>query len=140
MTPSHPNAATTLSLSKIMLGYNPRRYFDRKKHEDLVASFRLRGMLQPMLLRPAADVDDTYVVVAGGRRYRAALEAFGPEGEVPVVIREMTDQEALEAAIALVILVFVVWWTMFSGRRQDELSAESPPADAERGGNRKLKG
>lgn len=99
MTPSHPNAATTLSLSKIMLGYNPRRYFDRKKHEDLVASFRLRGMLQPMLLRPAADVDDTYVVVAGGRRYRAALEAFGPEGEVPVVIREMTDQEALEAAI-----------------------------------------
>jgi ParB family chromosome partitioning protein len=99
LTPSHPNAATTLSLSKIMLGYNPRRYFDRKKHEDLVASFRLRGMLQPMLLRPAADVDDTYVVVAGGRRYRAALEAFGPEGEVPVVIREMTDQEALEAAI-----------------------------------------
>ncbi|MCV5335237.1 ParB N-terminal domain-containing protein, partial [Escherichia coli] len=62
-------------------------------------SFRLRGMLQPMLLRPAAGGDDTYVVVAGGRRYRAALEAFGPEGEVPVVIREMTDQEALEAAI-----------------------------------------
>ncbi|AKH18989.1 PRTRC system ParB family protein [Novosphingobium sp. NBM11] len=89
----------TLPLSKIMLGYNPRRYFDRKKHEDLVASFRLRGMLQPMLLRPAAGGDDTYVVVAGGRRYRAALEAFGPEGEVPVVIREMTDQEALEAAI-----------------------------------------
>mgnify|MGYP006188627469 FL=1 len=89
----------TLPLSKIMLGYNPRRYFDRKKHEDLVASFRLRGMLQPMLLRPAAGDDDTYVVVAGGRRYRAALEAFGPEGEVPVVIREMTDQEALEAAI-----------------------------------------
>ncbi|WP_375336209.1 PRTRC system ParB family protein [Novosphingobium sp. NBM11] len=99
MTPSHPHAAMTLPLSKIMLGYNPRRYFDRKKHEDLVASFRLRGMLQPMLLRPAAGGDDTYVVVAGGRRYRAALEAFGPEGEVPVVIREMTDQEALEAAI-----------------------------------------
>ena len=99
MTPSHPHAAMTLPLSKIMLGYNPRRYFDRKKHEDLVASFRLRGMLQPMLLRPAAGDDDTYVVVAGGRRYRAALEAFGPEGEVPVVIREMTDQEALEAAI-----------------------------------------
>lgn len=99
MTPSHPHAAMTLPLSKIKLGYNPRRYFDRKKHEDLVASFRLRGMLQPMLLRPAAGGDDTYVVVAGGRRYRAALEAFGPEGEVPVVIREMTDQEALEAAI-----------------------------------------
>lgn len=99
MTPSHPHAAMTLPLSKIMLGYNPRRYFDRKKHEDLVASFRLRGMLQPMLLRPAAGGDDTYVVVAGGRRYRAAFEAFGPEGEVPVVIREMTDQEALEAAI-----------------------------------------
>ncbi|RYM10666.1 PRTRC system ParB family protein [Sphingobium cupriresistens] len=95
--PSTP--PTTLPLSRILAGYNPRRYFDSRKHGELVASLRLRGMLQPILVRPARDADDRYLIVAGGRRYRAALEAFGPDGEIPVVIREMTDQEALEAAI-----------------------------------------
>lgn len=87
---------TTLPLSSIKPGDNPRRYFDQGKHAELVASLRLRGMLQPILLRAAGD---SYVVVAGERRYRAALEVLGAEGVVPVVIREMTDQEALEAAI-----------------------------------------
>lgn len=89
--------AAQLPLSKIRTGDNPRRYFDQAKHVELVDSLRLRGMLQPVLVRPAPD--DMYVIVAGGRRYRAALEAFGPEGEVPVLIRELSDQEALEAAI-----------------------------------------
>lgn len=91
--------ATTLPLASISAGYNPRRYFDSRKHDELVASLRLRGMLQPILVRPATETGNGYLIVAGGRRYRAALEAFGPEGEVPVIIREMTDQEALEAAI-----------------------------------------
>jgi len=86
-------------LARIAIGYNPRRYFDSKKHDELVASLRLRGMLQPILVRPADDGKDRYIIVAGGRRYRAALEAFGADGEAPVIIREMTDQEALEAAI-----------------------------------------
>src|SRR3546814_14668437 len=81
-------------------GYNPRRYFDRKKHDELVASLRLRGMLQPMLVRPAADLPEHFTIVAGGRRYRAAMEAFGENAEVPVLIREMTDQEATDAATA----------------------------------------
>jgi len=59
----------------------------------------MRGMLQPMLLRPGPLGDNCYFIVAGERRYRAAIEAFGAEGEVPVVVREMTEQEALEAAI-----------------------------------------
>ncbi|WP_088184948.1 PRTRC system ParB family protein [Sphingobium sp. Z007] len=94
-----PPPITTLPLANISVGYNPRRYFDSTKHDELVASLRLRGMLQPILVRPTKDASDSYLIVAGGRRYRAALEAFGPEGEIPVVIREMTDQEALEAAI-----------------------------------------
>lgn len=99
--PQSSGSSMTLPLSRIIPGYNPRRYFDRRKHEELVASLRLRGMLQPILVRPnpGHDAADTYLIVAGGRRYRAALEAFGPEGEVPVIIRVMTDQEALEAAI-----------------------------------------
>jgi ParB family transcriptional regulator, chromosome partitioning protein len=94
-----PTNATVLPLSRIATGYNPRRYFDRRKHEELVVSLGLRGMLQPILVRPTDGDEASYLVVAGGRRYRAALEAFGPDGEVPVIIREMTDQEALEAAI-----------------------------------------
>ena len=97
MTSPQSNFPATLPLSKIVKGDNPRRYFDRKKHDEIVVSIRLRGILQPILLRPKGDV---YAVVAGERRYRAALEVFGPDGEVPVLIREMTDQEALDAAIA----------------------------------------
>ncbi|WP_454887950.1 PRTRC system ParB family protein [Sphingomonas oryzagri] len=85
-----------MQLSRIRTGDNPRRYFDRRKHEELVASIERRGVLQPILLRPK---DGEFVLVAGERRYRAALEVYGPDGHVPVVIREMTDQEALEAAI-----------------------------------------
>ena len=100
MTASHPVGTAMVPLARIAVGYNPRRYFDRKKHDELVASLRLRGMLQPMLVRPAADLPEHFTIVAGGRRYRAAMEVFGENGEVPVLIREMTDQEALDAAIA----------------------------------------
>ncbi|WP_010339707.1 PRTRC system ParB family protein [Sphingobium yanoikuyae] len=99
MTAPQPTGTTMVPLARIAIGYNPRRYFDSKKHDELVASLRLRGMLQPILVRPAADAEDLYTVVAGGRRYRAAVEAFGADGEAPVIIRDMTDQEALEAAI-----------------------------------------
>jgi ParB family chromosome partitioning protein len=88
---------TTLPLSKIVRGDNPRRYFDRIKHDELVVSIRLRGVLQPLLVRPKGDV---FSIIVGERRWRAAQEAYGPDGHVPVVIREMTDQEALDAAIA----------------------------------------
>lgn len=99
MTTFHSNGTAMVPLAWIAIGYNPRRYFDRHKHDELVASLRLRGMLQPILVRPAAEAEDRYTIVAGGRRYRAAVEAFGADGEVPVIIREMSDQEALEAAI-----------------------------------------
>jgi len=97
LTSPQPSYPATLPLSRIVKGDNPRRYFDRKKHDEMVASIRLRGILQPILLRPRGDV---FAIVCGERRYRAALEVYGPDGEVPVIIREMTDQEALEAAIA----------------------------------------
>lgn len=99
MTDTVLKFATTMSLARIRQGDNPRRYFDQKKHDDLVASIRLRGIIQPLLIRPLDGAEGDYSIVAGDRRYRAAMEAFGAEGEVPVLIREMTDQEALEAAI-----------------------------------------
>ena len=99
MNASSLQETTVLALFRIKKGDNPRRYFDRKKHDELVSSLRLRGMLQPILLRLPATDDGPFRIVVGERRYRAALEAFGAEGEVPVVIRDMTDEEALEAAI-----------------------------------------
>ncbi|MDJ0276309.1 PRTRC system ParB family protein [Sphingomonas sp. 2R-10] len=88
-----------LALSRMVKGRNPRRYFDRATHDELVVSIRLRGIIQPIVLRPWPGSGDLFEIVAGERRYRAALEVYGPDGEVPVVVREMTDEEALEAAI-----------------------------------------
>lgn len=85
MTAPQPTGTTMVPLARIAIGYNPRRYFDSKKHDELVASLRLRGMLQPILVRPADDGKDRYIIVAGGRRYRAALEAFGADGEPAVL-------------------------------------------------------
>lgn len=99
MTDSILKYATTMSLARIRQGDNPRRYFNQEKHAELVASIRLRGIIQPLLIRPVPDAEGDYSIVAGGRRYKAAAEALGSDAEVPVLIREMTDEEALEAAI-----------------------------------------
>lgn len=76
--------------------YNPRRHWDEKEYQELRASVRQSGVLQPILVRP---LDDGYEVVAGSRRYKAALEEFGIDGEIPVLIREMDDDEAATAAM-----------------------------------------
>ncbi|MCU1285895.1 MAG: parB-like partition protein [Acidobacteriales bacterium] len=94
---------------------NPRKYFDEAAMEDLAASIRQNGILQPLLLRPRvaskADVEvfehrlhridekltlgqDYFEVVAGERRFRAAHLA-GLES-VPAMTRELTDQQVLE--------------------------------------------
>lgn len=97
--PPDPTSITMLALSSMTPGANPRRYFDEKKHAEMVASLKLRGMLQPILVRPDPADAAAYQIVAGGRRHRAAIEAFGADGIVPVRILIMTDSEALEAAI-----------------------------------------
>ena len=99
MTATVPTGATTLPLARIVKGDNPRRFFDRRKHDELVVSIRLRGLLQRIVVRPKPDIEGVFRIVAGERRYRAALEVYGENGEIPVDIREMTDEEALEAAI-----------------------------------------
>lgn len=76
--------------------YQPRREFDGAALEDLAASIRAQGVLQPVLVRPLAD--DQYELVAGERRLRASRIA-GLE-EIPSLVREMDDQESL--AIALI--------------------------------------
>lgn len=89
-------AASLVLLSQICLpSQQPRRYFDPQAMQELVDSVRQHGILAPLLV--CSKAQDKYELVAGERRYRAAQLA-GLE-EVPVVIRELTDEEAFELAL-----------------------------------------
>jgi ParB family transcriptional regulator, chromosome partitioning protein len=76
---------------------NPRRTFSNTELDELAASLRERGIIQPIVVRSLRDVPDTYEIIAGERRWRAAQRAA--LHEVPVVIIEATDAEALQLAI-----------------------------------------
>ncbi|MEQ8935615.1 MAG: ParB/RepB/Spo0J family partition protein [Amphiplicatus sp.] len=73
----------------------PRRLFNEDALEELAHSIRMRGLLQPILVRPTGG--DYYEIVAGERRWRAAQKA--QLHEVPVVIRELDDASAAEIAL-----------------------------------------
>lgn len=73
----------------------PRRVFEKDAIEELAKSIAAKGMLQPILVRPAEG--DLYEIVAGERRWRAAQKA--KLHKVPVIIRELTDEETAEIAL-----------------------------------------
>ena len=78
--------------------YQPRRTFSREEMSDLIASVKEHGIIQPILVRPNEESSEKpYQLIAGERRWRAAQEA-GLE-RVPVVIRAVSDQQALELAL-----------------------------------------
>ncbi len=76
---------------------NPRRVFSDAELDDLAGSLRERGVIQPIVVRPVRGLADGYEIVAGERRWRAAQRAG--LHEVPVVVVEATDAEALQFAI-----------------------------------------
>ena len=76
---------------------NPRRTFAEEDLEDLAASIHERGIIQPIVVRQVAGERDAYEIVAGERRWRAAQRAG--IHEVPIVVVEVNDREALEIAI-----------------------------------------
>ncbi len=73
----------------------PRKRFTAEALDDLVASIKTHGILQPILVRKIAG--DRYEIIAGERRWRAAQSA--QLHQVPVVIKEFTDQEVMEVAL-----------------------------------------
>lgn len=75
----------------------PRKRFSEDELASLSASIAERGVLQPILVRPAPGKTGHYQIVAGERRWRAAQRAR--LHEIPAVIREFTDRETLEIAI-----------------------------------------
>src|SRR5690349_21476153 len=75
---------------------NPRRDFDSDQLDELTSSIREKGVMQPLLVRPTTDPNQ-FEIIAGERRWRAAQRAG--LHDVPVVVREVDDKEALELAI-----------------------------------------
>jgi len=76
--------------------FQPRRFFDAGELKELAASIKEKGVLQPILVRPT-ESRDSYEIVAGERRWRAAQLA--KLHEVPVIVRTLSDGESLEIAI-----------------------------------------
>src|SRR3569833_355345 len=75
----------------------PRRDFDPDQLEELTNSIREKGVMQPLLVRPSADDANMFEIIAGERRWRASQRAG--LHDVPVIVREVDDKEALELAI-----------------------------------------
>ncbi|MGB3335784.1 MAG: ParB/RepB/Spo0J family partition protein [Devosia sp.] len=75
---------------------NPRRSFDPAQLEELTNSIREKGVMQPLLVRPSDD-PNIFELIAGERRWRAAQKAG--LHDVPVIVRDVGDKEALELAI-----------------------------------------
>jgi ParB family transcriptional regulator, chromosome partitioning protein len=76
---------------------NPRRNFSDTELDELAASIRERGIIQPILVRTVRGAVDAFEIIAGERRWRAAQRAA--VHDVPIILLEVSDREALELAI-----------------------------------------
>jgi ParB family chromosome partitioning protein len=76
---------------------NPRRDFPEVELDELAASLKKHGIVQPLVVRPVAGVAERYELIAGERRWRAAQRAG--LHDVPVTVLDVSDREALELAI-----------------------------------------
>jgi ParB family transcriptional regulator, chromosome partitioning protein len=94
--PAPVRAPLTLPIGQLKAGrMQPRTTFEDM--DALVDSVKEFGLLQPILVRPVAGQADSYEIVAGERRWRAAQKA--QLHEVPVVVRSMGDQDALQLGL-----------------------------------------
>lgn len=97
-----PSSIQTLLIDKLVRNPDqPRRHFDPRKLAELTESIRLKGVLQPLLVRPILDSKDRtktiYQIVAGERRWQASLKAG--LARLPVLVRELSDQDVLEIGV-----------------------------------------
>ncbi|MCM5571186.1 ParB/RepB/Spo0J family partition protein [Burkholderiaceae bacterium FT117] len=89
-------AITTLRLEQLQAGrYQPRTRMDESALQELAASIRTHGLMQPIVVRPIAG--GRWEIIAGERRFRAA--GLAGLAEVPVVVREVSDEHALQLAL-----------------------------------------
>jgi ParB family chromosome partitioning protein len=94
-TPGEEEAIAEIAIDQIDVNPNqPRKLFDSKALDELTASIRATGVIQPIVVRRHGD---GYQLIAGERRWRAARRA-GLE-RIPAVVREATDAQSLEIAL-----------------------------------------
>lgn len=90
------NTPRTLPVDKLTPGkFQPRRRFQNEAIDQLAESISVHGVLQPLFVRPLSG--SMYEIIAGERRWRAAQKA--QVHDLPVVIRDLTDEEAMEIAL-----------------------------------------
>ena len=95
-TTSLESAPNSLPIEKMQPGeYQPRTNMDQASLEELAASIRSQGIIQPILVRPISG--DKYEIIAGERRWRAAQIA--QLHEVPVLVRSIPDEATLAVAL-----------------------------------------
>lgn len=96
--PPSDRASDSLPVEIIHPGqYQPRSKFDEEQIEALAQSIRENGVLQPLIVRRHPDKEGAFEIIAGERRWRAAQRA--QLHEIPVLIRDLTDEAALEIAL-----------------------------------------
>ncbi|AMU19311.1 chromosome partitioning protein ParB (plasmid) [Burkholderia cenocepacia] len=87
----------TVKLRRIKLGRNPRTYFDDAEMEEMKATVRVSGVHTAVIVRP---LDEEYFeLIAGGRRYKAAMETRGEDYDMPVTVVFVDDAEAEDIAL-----------------------------------------
>lgn len=105
----HFNSPKTMEVKNIPLSdiqpspLNPRKTFDEEGIRDLADNIRQNGLLQPITIRPVEGKDVPYEIVCGERRYRAFILnqqiRVQVPSDIPCIVRDMTDEEALDAMI-----------------------------------------
>ena len=89
---------TKIALSKLKpSSIQPRRLFDKNSINELAESIKSKGLVQPILVRPSKSNSDEFEIIAGERRWRAAQIA--QLHDLPAVVKDLDDAEALEMAI-----------------------------------------
>jgi len=98
ITPVDPARQRLVPIERIRPGsLQPRRRFAEAELEALAQSIREKGILQPLLVRSLTAEEIDFELIAGERRWRAA-QRIGLH-EVPIIIRQISDREALEIAL-----------------------------------------
>ena len=94
-TPTESDVLIEVSVDQVVANPNqPRKYFETSSLDELAASVRASGVIQPVIVRPSGS---GYQLIAGERRWRAARQA-GLE-RIPAIVREASDAESLELAL-----------------------------------------
>lgn len=96
--PPAPGGQRTVPIDRIRPNPDqPRRFFDDHELQELAASIREKGVIQPLIVRPDPVAPESFQIVAGERRWRAAQIAG--VHDLPAVVRDLDDAEVLELAL-----------------------------------------